>query len=271
MVSLALNQNTCKNKNLIKFMDFAQDFQGIELIFEDIEQYIRNNYNIEIRDILEYLETYNLDLVNILRLEDFSLCSDSKFKNEIIPKLKKMLNFCYKLGCYLITVSPSIESRDIPEWRIIRRTKQKLKEIAKIAYKEDIKVGFEFNNLPNSSLSTLSQAKDVLKPLISQENLGYVIDTFYLSINMTKIEELKEIINQIYLFQLSDVKPNFEYVSLDVKEEFRIFPGKGKIDFEKFLKLIKEFGYRDYYSIELYQNECTRNMYYRFLELNKVI
>ncbi|MFO7797449.1 MAG: sugar phosphate isomerase/epimerase [Promethearchaeia archaeon] len=271
MVSLGLNQNTCKNKDLIEFMDFAQDFQGIELIFENIEKYIINNSNIEIRDILEYLETYNLDLINILRLEDFSLCSDSKFNNEILPKLKQMLNFCYKLGCYLITVSPSIESRDIPQWRIIRRTKRKLKEIAKIAYKEDIKVGFEFNNLPNSSISTLSQAKDILKPLVSQENLGYIIDTFYLSVDMTKIEELKEIINQIYLFQLSDVNPYIKYQTSNLKEEFRTFPGNGKFDFEKFFKLIEEYGYRDYYSIELYQNECNQNMYYRFFELNKII
>ncbi|MBD3215736.1 MAG: TIM barrel protein, partial [Candidatus Lokiarchaeota archaeon] len=164
MIYLALNQNSCVNKDLIAFIEYSKDFQGVELEFKDIDTHIQENVQFTAKDLSEYLEMYDLKLVNLLRLEDFSLCSDTKFKNEIIPTLKKMMNLCYRTGCYLITVSPSFESRDIPQWRITRRTKEKLKELAKIAHKEDIKIGFEFSSLPDSSIPSLSEAKKVLKP-----------------------------------------------------------------------------------------------------------
>jgi len=269
MIDLALNQNSCtEGKDLLEFIDYAKDFQGIELNFQEIISYIEENQNFSIKDLTEYLEMYDLRLINLLQIDDFSLCSDTKFTNEIIPQLEKMIDFCYKWGCYLITVSPSPESRDIPQWRITRRTKQKLKEMADIAYKEDIKLGLEFQALADSSISSLSEAKDVLKPLISQENLGYIIDTFYFAINETEIDQLKSIINQIFLIQLSDINPLIDLDSSEVKEEYRIFPGKGKFDFENLFSFTKQSWYRDYYSIELHREECDLNCYKRFFRLN---
>lgn len=269
MIDLALNQNSCtKDKDLLEFIEYAKDFQGVELNFQEIISYIEENQNFSIKDLTEYLEMYDLRLINLLQIDDFSLCSDTKFSNEIIPQLEKMIDLCYKWGCYLITVSPSPESRDIPQWRITRRTKQKLKELADIAYKEDIKLGLEFRALPDSSISSLSEAKEVLKPLISRENLGYIIDTFYLTINETDIDQLKDIINQIFLIQLSDINPLIDLDSSEVKEEHRIFPGKGKFDFETFFSFTRQSWYRDYYSIEGHREECDLNYYKRFFRLN---
>jgi sugar phosphate isomerase/epimerase len=267
---LALNQNSCDHKDLISFIEYSKDFQDVELEFYNIESLISENAQFTAKDLSEYLEMYDLKLVNLLRLEDFSLCSDTKFKNEIIPTLKKMMNLCYKTGCYLITVSPSFESRDIPQWRITRRTREKLKELAKIAHREDIKLGFEFSSLPDSSIPSLSETKKVLKPLISQENVGYIIDTFYLANNETGIEDLKDIMNQIFLIQLGDINPLIESDALELEEKHRIFPGKGKFDFQGLFLLTKEKWYRDFFSLELYHKKCEKNYYSQFFNLNQI-
>lgn len=267
MENLALNQNSYKTTNLLEFIQLAENFQGLELNFTSIKESLSENT--KLRDIFEVLNSYNLNIVNLLKLKDFSLCSDNKFKVQIIPQLKEMIDYCYKLECNLITVVPSFEPRDIPQWRINRRTKEKLKELAKIAYKEDIKLGLEFINSPNSSIPTLKEAKKVLKPLIDQENLGYVIDTFYLTKAGEKIDDLINILRsaaQIYMIQLADVKLNNKQRPLKIKDKQRLLPGMGEIDFKELFEVVYQNGYRGFYSLELYRKSPNYNIYQRFVK-----
>ncbi len=267
MDNLALNQNSYNETNLLELIPFAKDFQGLELTFSSVKESISEG--LSLKDIFETLTSFNLKMVNLLKISDFSLCSDNKFMVEIIPTLKEMINYCYRLESNLITVSPSFESRDIPQWRIIRRTKEKLKELAKIAYKEDIRLGFEFVNLPDSSISTLKDAKKVMNPLISQENLGYVIDTFYLTKSGEELGDLIEILKsaaQIYLVQLADVKDIGKQDAVDIKEEQRLIPGRGSFDFMELFRTMHQFGFRGFYSIELYKKSLNYNIYQRFVK-----
>lgn len=267
MENLALNQNSYKKTNLLDFIQLAGNFQGLELNFASIKEALSENT--KLRDIFEIINSYNLNIVNLLKLKDFSLCSDNKFKVQIIPRLKEMIDYCYRLECDLITLVPSFESRDIPQWRINRRTKEKLQELAKIAYKEDVKLGLEFVNLPNSSIPTLKEAKKVLKPLIDQENLGYVIDTFYLTKAGEKIDDLNDILKsaaQIFMIQLADVKMNNTQRAFKIKDKQRLLPGMGKFDFKELFESVYRNGYRGYYSIELHRKSLDYKIYYQFVK-----
>ncbi|TFF98210.1 MAG: sugar phosphate isomerase/epimerase [Promethearchaeota archaeon] len=266
MENLALNQQSYQKSDLLYFIQFAKKFQGLELNYKSIKDSLSNK--ITLKDIFQTLNSHNLKMVNLFQLKDFSLCSDNKFKVEIIPTLKEMINYCYKLESDLITVSPSFESRDIPQWKIIRRTKEKLKLLAKIAYKEDIKLGFEFINLPNSSIPSLKEAKKVMKPLIAQENLGYIIDTFYLEKSGENVEDLIDIFKsaaQIYLIQLADVQKKEKQDPLEINEAQRIIPGRGSFDFKDLFEKVYQNRYRGYYSIELHKKPFDYNIFHRFI------
>ncbi len=262
MRSLALNQLTCKKKDIIKFIKISNDFEGIELSFEQLDSSLSEE--LSLKDIFEYLSVYDLRLINLFQLEDFSLCSDTKFKTVIIPTLKKMMDYCYKLECNMLSVVPSFESRDIPQWRILRRTIEKLQKIVKIAYKENIRIGFEVINLPKNSIPSLEEAKKVLTPLKSQENLGYIVDTFYLGESEENFENIIEIMDYIYLIRLADlIKKNKEKIE-STKEEQRLLPGTGSFNFEKFFPVTKRY-YKNYFSLKL--SECQKSLYNKFYRI----
>jgi len=268
MIKLALNQNSCKNLSLIEFIKFSRDFDGVELNFKEIKKELSNNINL--KHILETLETYNLEVYDIFKLKNFSLCSENHFKTDILGVLNQMFSFCDKLESNLIIVNPSkfdrsFESDIIPKWRIINRTKKRLEIITKKANKEDINIGFEF--LSGSSISTLNDAIEVLEPFETIENLGFIIDLFHIVKSESDYFLLQYIKDFIFLIQFSDLeyeKENSIDISSALKEAKRTFPGEGFYKLKDFIKFTQKIGYRKKYSLELSKDECLGNLYKKF-------
>ncbi len=280
MIRLALNQKSCENFTLIEFLKFSKDFDGVELNFKKIKGNLSEN--VKLKDILEHMEIYNLKLSSIFRLKDFSLSSDMDFKKKILKNLKQMLDYCYKLEGNLIIVNPSLVTlnfnTEISKWRIINRTRKRLEIISKIALNDDINVGFEFLHLENSSISTLNDAIEVLTPFeSSQENLGYVIDSFHYAKSKADFSQLKDIKELIFLIQLSDLRydtTNSANDSTYLRKVKRVFPGEG--DFEDFklkdfINYTRKIGYRKMYSIELLKKDCLKDLYKKFFRIFKIV
>ena len=263
---IALNQNTCANLDLFKFIKFAKKFDGVEFDTEKIRKTLSKNYNL--KDILETLEIYDTKVESIYPLSDFSLCSERDFKTKVLNNFKQMIHYCHKLESDLIIATPSLidfstEASSIPKWRIINRTRKRLEDISKRAYKEDINIGFEFSLLDRSSVSSLHEAKEILKPLESQENLGYVIDTFYLAkfkVNFNEINDIRELIS---LIRLADFNEN------SGEDLERLFPGEGDFSFRVFYRFLEKLGYRKAFSIELSNNECSEKLLEKFSSIFK--
>lgn len=263
MIKLALNQDSCELE-LLAFINFAQDFQAVELKYTKIKSSIDN---LSLKDLLEILEAYGLKIASLFSLKNFSLCSNTTYENEIIPQLENMIEFCYRLETNLIVVKPSIIDYDIPKWKVFRRMREKLEEICKIAYKTDIYIGFEFIALPNSSIASFQEARELLKPLEHIENLGYVIDTFHFAKSQGNVKDLYDIRKSLYLVQLSDLR--FKSLGnrrelLTLSDKNRLFPGRGDIDFERFINYLRKIGYNRFYSLELSSKDCSNNFYKKF-------
>ncbi|MFX1257286.1 MAG: sugar phosphate isomerase/epimerase family protein [Promethearchaeota archaeon] len=270
---MALNQNSCKNLNLIEFIKFSKDFNGVELNFKNIKNIISEN--VKLKDILELLEIYNLKVISIFRLKDFSLSIDRDYRTKVLKNFKQMIDYCYKLESDLIIINPSVlknypDLNIIPKWRIINKTRNRIKDLLKRLKGYDIKIGFEF--LWHSSISTLSEAKKVLMPLKGiQENLGYIIDTFHYAKSKEDYNQLKEINLLTFLIQLSDLKYDIKNSinnSNSLKDSERIFPGEGDFNLNEFINFTQKIGYRNVYSIEL-KNKCLENLYKKFFRINK--
>ncbi len=259
MLKIALNQNTCKNLGLIEFIHFSKDFYGVELDHEKINECIAKRSTIQ--DIIELLDSCELSLLSIFSLENFSLCSETHYKLKILPKMSLMMDYLYKLESDLIVVTPSQfenseDSSLIPKWRIFNRTRKRLKEISNIAYKNDINIGFEFENHPNSSISTLSDAKQVFEELEEVENLGFVIDLFHLYKSNDTFRNLADIKEKLSLIQLCDVNYSEKNGIKSRTELERLMPGEGAIEFQDMFDFFRKLRYRNIYSIELSEHHC---------------
>ncbi len=270
MIKIALNQYSCKKLNLIDFIKYSKDFKAVELNYKRIRKALSEK--IKLKDILDLLESYDTKLLSIFQLKDFSLSSERVYKTKVLKNLNLMTDYCNKLECNLIILNPSFledtrESKLIPKWRIFNRTRKRLEDLSKRIQQNDINLGFEFLNLPNSSISSLSDAIEVIQPLESRENLGHIIDIFHFAKGNTELNQLREIKDSLFLIQLCDVKYNPLDELNQLKESDRTFPGDGNYDLKKFLNfIINKIGYRDYFSIELLKNQCSENLYKKFFK-----
>lgn len=264
---IALNQNTCKELNIIDFIKYAKNFDQVELNFKKVKEFTSKNGNL--KDIIETLEIHNTKIASLFPLEDFSLCSDKDFKKSVLKKFEIMVNYSYKLESNLIIATPSyfdslIEAERIPKWRIINRTRKRLEVVSKMAFKEDINIALEFSILKGSSISNLEDAKETLKPLEeSQENLGFIIDSFHLGVSNLDFNEINDIKDIIFLIKLADFNDK------SIESFKRLFPYDGNFDFKSFYRFLKKLGYKKAYSIELSQNKCSERLLEKFSTIFK--
>ena len=269
-MKISLNQNTCKAITLLDFIARAKRFDGVELNFKKIKGAL--NRNSSLKDIKELLDVYDLEASSIFSLKDFSLCSEREYKIRILPTFNQMIEYCNKLECNLLIVSPSNLDRSstmnaIPQWRILNRTTRRLEDLSKKATKSDLKIGFEYFTSNNCSIATLNDAKEVLKPLEPRENVGYIIDTFSLIKNDTNINLLNDIKELIWLVQLSDINYDIKDELPNIANSDRIFPGDGSFNWKQFLYLLQKFRYRGKYSLELSKKHCPKKMYEKIFSL----
>ena len=267
---ISLNQNTCKDLTLLDFITRAKRFDGVELKFKRIKETL--NRNSTLRDVMELLEVYDLETSSIFSLKDFSLCSEREYKIKILPNFTQMVEYCNKLECNLLIVSPSVYSTSsngnaIPQWRIINRTIKRLEDLSKRAQKSDVKIGFEYSPSNNCSIATLNDAKEVLLPLESRENLGYVIDTFSLIKTKANINKLNDIKELIWLVQLSDLKYESKDELREIDDLDRVFPGDGTFNWKEFVYLLQKLRYKGKYSLELSTSECPKKMHEKIYSL----
>jgi len=267
---ISLNQNTCKDLKLIDFIARAKGFDGVELKFKKIKAVL--NRNSSLKDVMELLEVYDLGVSSLFSLKDFSLCSERDYKIRILPTFNQMIEYCNKLECDLLIVSPSnldksSTGNEIPQWRILNRTTKRLEELSKKAQKSDLKIGFEDSPSDDCSIATLNGAKEVLNPLESRENVGYVIDTYSLIKNDVDINQLNDIKELIWMVRLSDLKYESKDELLGIVNSDRIFPGDGAFNWKEFVYLLQKFKYRGKYSLELSTSECPKKMYEKIYSL----
>ncbi len=272
MINLILNHNCCEEELLEKFLEVSRNFSGIELSYKKIAEFLVGNKNIKI--LAELINTYKLKVVSVYSLNDFNLSIDVDYQKKILVEFKRMMEICYKLECDLIIATPSHlsseqEKKSVPRWRIINRTRERLLHLSKLAVKEDIKLGLEFESHPTSSISTLKDSKEVIGSLEAMENVGYIIDTFSIATSHVELDELKDIKARIYLIRLSDLKSRLKESDPIEAESTRLFPGTGDFDFKNFFKVTNKIGYRDYYSLTLSQDNCKENLKSKFFEMFK--
>ncbi len=256
---LGINQNCYRDLSLIEFIKKAKRFQGIELEFKKLKNELSNN--LTFKNILDHTNMYDLKVINMFELEDFSLCSEMDFRKKIIPNLKTILHLCYKLECDLITITPSFELRDIPKWRIIRKTKMRIEELLKICKNEDIRIGFNFINHPQSSIQTFSETKQILDSFISNPKIGFILDTFYFGKSKEDFKKIIDVIDIVFLVQLGDYIENQSELEDNENQDNRIFPGEGVFKFKELFTLLKDNGYRGFYSIDISSSENQFDIY----------
>ncbi|MHA1734348.1 MAG: sugar phosphate isomerase/epimerase family protein [Promethearchaeota archaeon] len=239
--TLSINQATLMETPTDLFVEAVAGakFNGLELRTELVDAYLESE-GASLGILRELLETGNkLRLVAFNALEDFSLCPDRKYKKEVIPLARKMVEYTHKLESDLIVVVPSFTAREqagATKERVHEKTRGRLAELAGIAGEYDVRVGFEFLGFPDNSVTTLEAAREVVEPLYysKNENVGIVVDTFHYTVGGSKAPLTRDD-EFLYLLHVNDLPERFSGIVGTARDEDRVLPGTGILDLKGFV------------------------------------
>ncbi|MBN1802237.1 MAG: sugar phosphate isomerase/epimerase [Candidatus Lokiarchaeota archaeon] len=269
MLKLVLNQASCKEPSLEALIKHLKGFRSLELDTFEINS--TNKNGVSLKTINELMHSFDLEVESVYGLEDFSLSSERFFKTKILPIFNQMMSQAYKLDAELLIVSPSLLDQEatqagVPQWRILNRTKNRLKVLLKKAFENGLTVGLEFSSDQKSSFSNLKDLKELFETLEDKDNLGVVMNVFDLAQIGLDYAQLKELSEKLYLFRLSDSK-------LETLTNGNLFdrtnilvPGEGTFDYKEFFRNTRKLGYRRPFSVVSSELDCSRELYQKVFD-----
>jgi 2-keto-myo-inositol isomerase len=250
-MKLCFNEaTTMKNSTLERDLELCEKY-GYDLI------------EIRLDKLREYLETHTVeDLVRFFRNNklkpfafnalEFIIFRDEAGYNDIKENLVFLCQVGEKINCKKIVVVPTFDVGDYTKSEIKKESILKLNELADIAEKYGVKLAYEFVGYPNCSVNTFGQTYDIVSS-VNRDNVGMVLDCFHFHAMGSRIEDLKKAdASKIFIFHIDDSE---DLPIGALRDDKRLWPGEGAVDLNLILGTLKEIGYSDMVSVELFRPE----------------
>lgn len=241
---------TLKNSNLEKDLELCEKYgyDLIEIRSDKLIEYLKNH---SLSDLAKFFQTHNIKPYAFNAIEFINFRTHGDYR-----KIKEELKFLCKVGeeinCFKIVVVPSFDIGEYTRKQIKEETVKVLRELGEIAENYNMSLAFEFVGYPNCSVNTLGQAYDIVQET-GRENIGIVIDCFHFHAMNSKLEDLRKIDSKkIFILHIDDCE---DLPPGQLRDNHRLLPGEGVIDLDSILSTLKEIGYAEMASIELFRPE----------------
>lgn len=231
-------------------------FSGIEFGLEPVAR-IAQEASIE--------EAKNLFARYQIRLGAFGLPVEWRRDQETfqagLKELPKLCQIAQEIDCprTITWIPPASQERPFEE--NMKFTVARLSQVAKILADYDIAFGIEFvgpktsRNLKHEFIYTMDQALELGEKL-GGKKVGLLLDSFHWHCTEGTYEDIVKVpAEKIVHVHINDA-PN---VPVDKQMDFqRLLPGEGIIDLVSFLRALKSIGYKDFISIETFNEELRQ-------------
>ncbi len=271
-MKLAINQATLKKTPMDIFLKAISKsgFEGVELRRDETFQYLKNN---SIDDLKLLLHTYNLECITFNAVELFSLCPEAEFQH-ILDYTERLMKIGIEIGCDMIITVPSFnDDPTISEEKVISHTVKRLKILSRLADNYSFKLGFEPLGFLNCSVRKIELALEIIKSE-GLPDMGLVIDTFHYFVGGHTVEELNHIeLEKLWLIHIND---SIKKPLNQLQDSDRILPSQGFFNLEGFMKQLKNLGYNQWLSLELFNEQIWEKNPFNVAEdsyatLNRII
>jgi 2-keto-myo-inositol isomerase len=250
-VKICFNEaTTMKNSTLERDLELCEKY-GYDLI------------EIRLDKLREYLETHTVeeltDFFTNNKLKPFAFNAlefitfrDEAGYNEIKENLVFLCEVGGKINCRKIVVVPTFDVGNYTMSEIKAESVLRLNELADIAEKYGVKLAYEFVGYPNCSVNTFGQTYDIVSA-VNRDNVGMVLDCFHFHAMGSRIDDLKKAdASKIFIFHIDDSE---DLPVGDLRDDKRLWPGEGTVDLNSILGTLKEIGYSEMASVELFRPE----------------
>lgn len=251
-MKLCFNQaTTLENSNLKKDLELCEKY-GYDYIeirsMDKLPEYLKDQ---SMDDLAEYFNTHHIKPLALNALVFFNN-RDEEGHKEIIDEFKGMMETASKLGIKYVVAVPLVTEQKILKKDIKASCVDVLKELSDIAEPYGVKIALEFVGHPQCTVNTFNQAYDIVET-VNRENVGLVFDCFHFHAMGSNIEDLKKADgSKIFILHLDDTE---DFPIGFLTDEDRVWPGTGAIDLDTMLSILKEKGFDEVVSVELFRPE----------------
>ena len=251
-MKLCFNQaTTLENSNLIKDLEYC-DKHGYDYIeirtMDKLPEYLQEK---SIDELAEFFNTHHIKPLAFNALVFFNNRDEAGYK-EIINEFKGMMETATKLGVKYVVAVPLVTEQKILKQDIKNSCVEVLTELSDIAEPYGIKIAVEFVGHPQCTVNTFGQAYDIVET-VNRENVGLVLDCFHFHAMGSDLNDLKKADgSKIFILHIDDTE---DFPIGFLTDEDRVWPGLGAIDLDSILSTLKEIGYSDVVSVELFRPE----------------
>lgn len=254
-MKLSYNQATCMQRSSVKNDILLCEKHGYDLI------------ELRLDMLKEYLQTNTLQdlskMFNSLHIKPFALNSIENINFNTKQSWAELVDL-FKFACevaqaiqnpYIVIVPTVTEERSkYNEKEVFDDSVESISSLLEIARPYGVKLSLEPIGDRRWVCNSMRQAYEIVQHM-DDEDLGLTIDAFnvYLADKCADIEFLNEIdLKKIFIYHIDDC----EDLPLGILDHcHRLMPGDGIIPLTRFSQILKEKGYTDGASIELFRPE----------------
>jgi 2-keto-myo-inositol isomerase len=251
-MKLCFNQaTTLENSNLAKDLEYCakHGYDYIEIrTMDKLPEYLKEK---SLDELAEFFNTHHIKPLAFNALVFFNNRDEAGYK-EIIDEFKEMMETAKKLGVKYVVAVPLVTEQKILKGDIKNSCVEVLKELSDIAEPYGVKIAVEFVGHPQCTVNTFGQAYDIVET-VNRENVGLVLDCFHFHAMGSDLEDLKKADgSKIFILHIDDTE---DFPIGFLTDEDRVWPGLGAIDLDSILSTLKEIGFSDVVSVELFRPE----------------
>ncbi|MBC1575319.1 2-keto-myo-inositol isomerase [Listeria booriae] len=251
-MKLCFNEaTTLENSNLEKDLTICEQngYDYIEIrTMDKLPEYLKTH---TLDDLATYFQNHHIKPLALNALVFFNN-RDKAGHAAIIQEFQEMMHICDKIGAKYVVAVPLVTTEKILKKDIKQSCIEVLQELSNIAESHGVKIALEFVGHPECTVNTFEDAYDIVQA-VNRDNVGLVFDSFHFHAMGSKIENLKNADgSKIFIFHIDDTE-DFQIGLLT--DDDRVWPGHGVIDLEAHITTLKQIGYSDVVSVELFRPE----------------
>ncbi|SFK83318.1 2-keto-myo-inositol isomerase [Paenibacillus sp. 1_12] len=250
-MKIAFNQaTTMKNSTLQIDLEYCEKYgyDLIEIRLDKLKDYLKEN---TVEDLKKFFESSRMKPFAFNALEFISFRDEAGYQ-QIVEDLQFLCDVGSVINCKKIIVVPTFDIGDYTRQQIQEETVRVLHDLANRAQPYGVSLAFEFVGYPNCSVNTFGQAYEIVQAA-NRDNVGVVLDCFHFHAMNSRLEDLRQADPaKIFVFHIDDCE---DLPVGALRDQHRVWPGQGCVDLDAILRTLREIGYSDMVSVELFRPE----------------
>lgn len=250
-MKICFNQaTTIKNSTLEKDLELCEKlgYELIEIRLDKLRDYLTKN---SLKELTGFFAKNKIKPYAFNALEFITFRDEAGYK-QIKGDLQFLCEVGEKINCKKIVVVPTFDIGSYTLSQIQEESVRVLNDLADTAEQHGVKLAYEFVGYPNCSVNTFGQTYEIVKA-VNRESVGLVLDCFHFHAMNSRIEDLRQADpSKIFIFHIDDAE---DQPVGALRDNNRLWPGEGAINLDLILNTLKEIGYQEMASVELFRPE----------------